>query len=575
MEIKNQDFENMSKEELAYILKNIKYGLIWSSNENTKEHFEKESENAYPVLKGIPEKDILTNKDKSTNLLIEGDNYHVLSVMQYTHKNSIDVIYIDPPYNTGNKDFVYNDRFVDKEDGWRHSKWLSFMNKRLRLARELLKEDGVIFISIDDNELAQLKLLCDETFSEQNYISTLSIVNNLKGRSDDNFFATASEFLLVYAKNKTKCKLFGLPLDDNYINEFNKKDNKGRYKEILLRKTGKNSKRNDRPNMFYPIYYNETSHKVDIIRNSVNDIEILPLDSNNNEGRWRWGIDTFVEKKDTEIVIRKNNKNVWCVYTKMRLETENGLRTLKPKTIWLDPKYDTSKGTLLIKEMFGENIFTNPKPIEFIKDILKISSDKESVILDFFAGSGTTGHAVLELNQEDGGNRQFILVTNNENNICTDVTYPRIQKVIEGYTTPKGKEVEGLGGNLRYYKTDFVQKNANIDQMLSNLVHKCTDILCIKENVFDLVSDNRFYQIYQSNKKVMAVFTGTRTAKRLQKLQNELSKFNGEKVLYCFTLNPTGIEVEPELYELFKGVRIEPIPHEIKHMLEEAMNICK
>lgn len=403
------------------------------------------------ILKEIKGKEIISDDNKPVNLLIEGDNLLSLNHLLETHKEKIDVIYIDPPYRTQNKKFKYNDFFET------HDKWLSFMKKRLLLAKELLTDGGIIFISIDDNEQAQLKLLCDEIFGENNKLGVLSIVNNLSGRSDDKFFATSNEFMLAYAKKIEKAIIKGFPMSDDYKKEYKLKDEISNYKEVLLRKTGKNSKREDRPNMYYPIYFDTETKVISLEKtNNPYEIEILPLDDKGNEGRWRWGIDKFNQKKDTELVIRLNNKNKWNVYVKMRDIVDGETRTQKPKTIWINPKYDSGNGTVLIKEMFDKDVFTNPKPLEFILDILRISTNKDSIILDFFAGSGTTGHAVLELNKEDGGNRQFILCTNNENNICEEVTYQRLNKVINGYTTPKGKYIEGTSGNLKYYKIEEV-----------------------------------------------------------------------------------------------------------------------
>lgn len=442
-------------------LKTKKYGLIW---EEKQEDINEDMLGKIPVLIENTNKEIYKDEGLPINLIMEGDNLHSLRALQYTHKNSVNLIYIDPPYNTGNKDFKYNDKFVDRKDAWRHSNWLSFMSKRLKLAKELLTDDGIIFISIDDNEIAQLKLLCDDTFGENNKLGIISVVNNLSGRSDDKFFATSNEFMLVYAKNIEKAIIKGLPMSDEYRKEYKFKDSISNYKEVLLRKTGKNSKREDRPNMYYPIYFNTKTKDIYLDKlNSENEIEIFPLDDKGNEGRWRWGMDTFNKKKDTEIVIKLNSKNKWNVYSKMRDVVEGEKRTQKAKTTWINPKYDSGKGTLLIKEIFNNNnIFTNPKPLEFILDILRIATNKDSIIVDFFAGSGTTGQAVLELNEEDGGNRQFILCTNNENNICEEVTYQRIKKVIEGYTTSKGVVVNGVNANLKYYKVELCEDKGEI-----------------------------------------------------------------------------------------------------------------
>jgi len=198
------DYSKLSKDELLKVVEKLesrkKYGLVWDE-ERTKEQFEKESKNALPVLKEVKGKEIITDPDKPINILIEGDNYHTLSVLNYTHQNKIDLIYIDPPYNTGNRTWKYNNCYVDKEDSYRHSKWLSFMKKRLRLAKNLIKDDGVIVVTIDDYEIFQLGMLMDEIFGEENRLANVVVLNKKSGRTTDAFFATCHEYYLFYAKN--------------------------------------------------------------------------------------------------------------------------------------------------------------------------------------------------------------------------------------------------------------------------------------------------------------------------------------------------------------------------------------
>ena len=374
-----------------------------------------------------PDKESSKNWNDTENLYIEGDNLEVLKSLQKSYFGKVKMIYIDPPYNTG-RDFIYKDNFRDSIDNYKeitnqttkansetngryHTYWLNMMYPRLRLARNLLTEDGVIFISIDNNEVTNLNKICDEIFGEYNKLGIMSVVNNLKGRSDDKFFATSNEFLLVYAKKIDLANINGLPMDDEYEKEYKYKDNISNYKEVGLRKTGKNSKRKDRPNMYYPIYFNiDTNEIYTEKKNHYNEVEIYPLDENGDEGCWRWGKETFNEKKDTEIIVKLNNNNKWCVYVKMRDSINGEKRTQKPKTPWINPKYDSGNGTKLIKELFNDNIFTNPKPIEFILDILRISTDSNSLVLDFFSGSATTSQAIMRLNSEDNGNRKFIMV---------------------------------------------------------------------------------------------------------------------------------------------------------------------
>ena len=437
----------------------------------------------------IPCKEESKNWDTTENLYIEGDNLEVLKLLQKTYYGKVKMIYIDPPYNTG-KDFVYHDDFKDNISNCKeianqmtssnpgtndryHTDWLNMMYPRLKLARNLLREDGVIFISIDNNEVNNLSKICDEIFGEYNKLGIISVVNNLKGRSDDKFFATSNEFLLVYAKNIDLANIKGLPMDYEYEKEYKYKDNISNYKKVGLRKTGKNSKRNDRPNMYYPIYFNiDTGEIYTEKKNHYNEVEIYPLDDNGNEGCWRWGKETFNEKKDTEIIVKLNNNNKWCVYVKMRDIINGEKRTKKVKTTWINPKYDSGNGTKLIKELFNDNIFTNPKPIEFILDILRISTDKNSLVLDFFSGSATTSQAIMKLNSEDNGNRKFILVQLPElideksetykigyKNIC-EIGKERIRRAGDKIVSEnKDKEgIENLDIGFKVFKLDYTDK---------------------------------------------------------------------------------------------------------------------
>jgi len=472
------------KRQVRILKSKKKYGLVWEE-EKEPEQIILDCQTKIPILNEIQEKRIIKDKDKPMNILIEGDNYHALSVLNYTHTGKVDVIYIDPPYNTGNKDFIFNDHYVDREDAYRHSKWLSFMEKRLKLAKNLLKDDGVIFISIDANELAQLKLLLDspELFGEKKRLGIISVINNFKGRSDDKFFATANEFLLAYAKNEYKAKIKGIELSDEQLEEYDEEDEVSRYKLISLRKTGKGWRREDRPNMFYPVYFDEKTGKISL-ENKQGFIEILPI-TKGKEGRWRWQKETFLKNLAlNNILVKKNSEGKYDVFEKMRPTFGDIARTTTPKTVWYKPEYDTGSAGRFLKNILLKEAFDNPKSVFYILDILRISTEKNSVILDFMAGTGTTGHAVLELNKEDGGNRQFILCTNNENNICTDVCYPRIKKVIEGYKNLKGEQVEGLGGNLIYYKTKLIDIDhiSHIsDEQKIKLTYEAGEMISLRE----------------------------------------------------------------------------------------------
>ena len=521
-----------------------KYGLKWNENLIADEHVVTQCRDKFPVL-DVPDdteelptflnaqptkKDLFDNADapQPTHLLIEGDNYHALSALQFTHKGKVDLIYIDPPYNTGNRDFRYNDNFIDKENNDRHSLWLSFMKRRLDLAKELLKDSGVIFISIDDNEVAQLKLLCDAVFGEDNFVAIIAVVNNFKGRSDAKFIATAHENLLIYKRPNFITN--GVPVPEEYIDEYKLEEKNGeKYRLQGLRKRGSGALREDRPNMYYPFYFNIESKELSLKKTSNNDVEILPKLSSGVDGRWRWGKETAADRLE-ELTVQsvKRGKDEYDVFQKDYLQRGDDMKRVKPKSLWLGSEFSSDAGTKSLKDVIHNPNFNNPKSIDLIKYCLEQATptDTPSVILDFFAGSGTTLHTVLEMNRQDGGRRQCILVTNNEvtdktrrelenkgmteaeidaQGICRAVTYPRVRRVIEGYTNAKGDKVAGTGGKLRYYRLAYVERgDRHPDSLKLRIREKCTEMLCIKENVFHLVADSdavqfngKGWEIYQ------------------------------------------------------------------------------
>ncbi len=356
---------------------------------------------------------------------------------------------------------------MGKEDLFKHSKWISFMERRLAIAKELLGESGLIFVSIDDNELYNLKLLLDEVFGEVNYIATLPTVMNLKGNQDQFGFAGTHEYTLVYSKNRNRCSLGSFSIDDEKINDEWTIDEVGYFKKgANLKATGVNGPREKRPNLFYPVYITGGPGEYCV---SVDDSEkavdtLVPI-TKGEEMSWRWSKDKM-KKEANNVIVVKSSDGGFSLYKKQRPELGN-LPTQKPKSVWYKPEYSSGNGTKLLKEIFNKKIFNNPKPLQLIKDIIHLSTSNDSIILDFFAGSGTTGHAVLELNKEDGGKRKFILATNNENNICEDITYRRIKNVIEGYS-----DVSGIPTNLKYYKTKYIPKfknNNTSEALLDNI----------------------------------------------------------------------------------------------------------
>ena len=475
---------------LSLLRENKTYGLVW---EDKPENVEERLRDELPILTEVPERAILSeDKDAPNHILIEGDNLEALATLAYTHEGKIDVIYIDPPYNTGNKDFRYNDSYVDKEDSYRHSNWLSFMNRRLKIAKRLLSDRGVIFISIDDNEQANLKLLMDDTnfFGEKNFIAILPRITKASGKTTDKI-AQNHDYILLYAKDSSKCIITGLPHDDEgykNVDEFYKERGKFKLNQTLDYDSLSYSDSLDYPikignDIFYPGGNYENFKK----RKSGNHKRA--------DWAWRWSKDLFDFGYNNGFIVVKSGKNGKRIYTKtyqkVNIEKINNSYKivekdrLKPiQSIQLiDNRFSNDNAKKELQNILGENLFDYPKPTSIMHYLLQAIPNCEYV-LDFFAGSGTTLHATMQLNAEDGGHRQCILVTNNENDICEEVTYKRNKRVIQGYTNAKGEEVAGLTkNNLRYYRTGFVGRSRSMQNM-RKLVNLATDMLCIKEKLY-------------------------------------------------------------------------------------------
>ena len=446
-EIHTDDQSRIALSKIETALTEKKYGLVWEEHE---EEVDKKLVHNIPVFREIEDKKIVVDENADFNFLLEGDNLHSLKLLEKTHKGKIDVIYIDPPYNTKNKEFIYNDTKIGEDDGYRHSKWLSFMNERLVIAKELLSDEGVIFISIDDNEQAQLKLLCDEIFDERNFIGCICRATGTTTGQDANKIGSSLDYCLSYAKTN-KFVLKGIPLNEKDLKRFKDKDEKGLYSTLQLRKTGNEDRKEDRPNMFYSV-------------KAPDGTDVFPFGPTNYLSRWRVAESTYKEllnenmivwkkKKIDKIVIDGYEKSEWIPYVKYYATG----RTKKVSNLFQDID-GNKKASLELKNIIGtENKFDYPKPVEFIKILLQIASEKDSVILDYFAGSGTTGQAVMQIDKEDGGNRKYILCTNNENNICEKITYKRMKNI-----------QEELPHNLKYYKTEFIPKLSEDEEILSS-----------------------------------------------------------------------------------------------------------
>lgn len=393
------------------------------------------------------------------NMVIHGDNLEALKALLPKYEGRVKCIYIDPPYNTGNEGWVYNDNVSspemkewlgkvvgrEGEDLSRHDKWLCMMYPRLRLLQKLLSDDGVIFISIDDNEKFFLKSVCDELFGIGNFIADVAVINNLKGRSDDKYIATAHESVLIYCKDKFVSN--GVEMPEEYREDYKLHDEKGYYRLQGLRKRGAGARREDRPNMFYPFYYVEEKNLLSVDEIS-NAIKIFPQLSDGSDGRWRWGVDT-ARNRVQELMVRKvKGRNKYDVFQKDYLPAK-GAKRVKPKSFWNGKEFSAETGTLQVKSILGKGKFETPKPTGFVEYILEQATDKDSLILDSFAGSGTTAHAVLNMNKADGGNRRFILIEMMD--YAENITAERVRRVIDGYGEGK-KAVEGTGGGFGYYE---------------------------------------------------------------------------------------------------------------------------
>lgn len=440
------DNKDENTEKLLVYLSNIekdingkKYGLVF---EEHREAVDELLENNVPVL--IEDEGLKIDNSGQQNFLIEGDNLASLKLLEKTHKGAIDLIYIDPPYNTGNKDFVYDDTFVGDDDKFRHSKWLSFMERRLKIAKKLLSSNGILFISIDDNEYAALKVLCDTIFSESNYVATLPRRTINSGKHDSTAITISHDYVLLYSplgkSIKLKQKIKSAEEKQSLYNLTDEHlETRGRY---YITQLNKNSIQYS-DSLNYPIV-------------APNGEEIWPGGGfEDKQWVWRWSKAKFQWGLENGfIVFKKNTKTQkYKVYTKSYENVDkdgNIIIRTNPNTSldFTGNEYTNFNATPELEKIMGaKKLFDYPKPILLIKSLLSLLNMNAYTALDFFAGSGTTGHAVMQLNAEDGGNRKFILCTNNENNICRDVTYERIKRVIAK---------EDYKASLKYYKVDFV-----------------------------------------------------------------------------------------------------------------------
>ena len=484
--------------EIESELTSKKYGLVWEQHEEAVDVMMRDH---IPVFTEVPEREIIAAPGQGYNFILEGDNLHSLRLLEKTHKGKIDVIYIDPPYNTGNKDFVYDDVYVDDLDGFKHSKWISFMSERLKIARNLLTNSGVIAISIGYQEVHNLVVLCQEMFDTK---QVTCVTVQTSGGKPNGGFNYVQEYLVFIAPRDFE------PNTMNFTGGIERSPFEGLTLSTFTKVT--------RPNQTYPIFIDKKTMNIvgvgKTLAERINDgsytgeleafpfnydeapdgtVALWPISSKGAECVWRlipsrlrrdWD-KGYIKVSKNKSKVNPNEFSVQYLPEGVIQKVESGELEVIGKepnaptlvfgknktvgseipTIWAEKDFYTTKGTSGLKDILGEKRFSYPKPLELITEMLRAISKENSIVLDFFAGSGTTGHAVIELNAEQHSNRRFILCTNNEGNICKSVTYPRIKTVITGRRDDGSEYAMSLPANIKYYHTDFVSKD---DEYLSD-----------------------------------------------------------------------------------------------------------
>lgn len=544
-------------------LKKNNLGLVF---EDKTEDVVEQSKTQVPVLKEVIKNRLDLDEAYPNNLMIEGDNYLALSVLNYTHKKNIDLIYIDPPYNTGAKNWKYNNDYVDKDDEYRHSKWLSFMRHRLNLAKNLLKDDGVLICAIDDNEQAHLGVLIEQLFPAHEQ-HTITIVHNPRGVQGTNFSYTHEYAVFVIPKN---LKTIGdRVIDGDDVSWRGLRDNGGE------------SLRTDARNCFYPIiikngevvgFGNVVPNDIhpDREENKKDGIYIYPIDNEGIERKWRYARQSVEKIKHLlRVTDGRGGK-----------EIQIGKDFGKYRTVWVDKKYDANEyGAKLLREIVPSSDFDYPKSLHTVYDCLfaVVGERLHANVLDFFAGSGTTGHAVLEMNKIDGGKRKFILCTNNENNnggnggIAESVCYPRIKAVINGYKNKKSEKVAGIPSNLFYYQTDLVdieQIHKVPDEAKIRITYQAGEMIAVREDALNEVEKNDWWQIFEGKGKLVAIFFKEDKAK-LAELIAKLEKKNLPTALYIFSWGKNEYKGEYSS----ANIRVEDIPEPIIEVYKELNRI--
>jgi adenine-specific DNA-methyltransferase len=577
------NLKEKSNEELLNIILELenklatkKLGLVWD-REREPEQVVQECINNIPLFKKT-DFEVVTSS-LNDNLLLVGDNYHSLLLLNYTHANSIDVIYIDPPYNRGKDDFKYNDKFVDIEDTYKHSKWLNFMSKRLELAKKLLTTDGLIFISIDDNEMFELKLLCDQVFGDNNFVSCLPRVTKKSGKQHSEDIGKNHDYVLVYAKQ----------YNSSIIGKFDGTDESYQYEDEYVLTRGK-YKLNQTLD-YDSLYYNKAMD----FELAIEEDRFVPggsLEKHNDRHNgqfnkmdwvWRWSRAKFDFGLKNGFVVVKRGGDRPRIYTKTYANAtiskkankyfveqkvrEKNLTSLE----FVENKYSNDNATKDLAEIIGKNLFEYTKPIDLICKLLQLVNKEDALVLDFFAGSGTTGHAVLKLNKEDGQNRRFILCTNNENDIAYNICFKRLEKAIKGFVSlANGDEIEPLGSNLKVFETVFlpVEKVDTInDDIRQKIVENITEVIMIKDSCFLEISSNEYYKILSSRdeKRKIAIYFNE-NMDGFEEMIEKLEKERATVYMFSYEKNST---LETEYGD--RKIDIESLPEPFVSTLKSNM----
>jgi len=603
------DYAKSTKNELILELKRLKkkmsFGLKW---ENKFEEVSQRCQNELPVLKNLSKNDIYKKKG-NFDILIEGDNYHALAVLNITHQKRIDVIYIDPPFNTGKKNWKYNNHYVDKNDGYRHSKWLSWMHKRLKLARRILKKDGVLIIAIDDHELFGLLGILENLHAK--LLGTICIVIKPEGRNQMNHIMESHEYAIFVTWGNPKVRKIMPRMDKNQ--EFPETALDGReYRWNNFWKRG-DIQDPENSNRWYPIYVDPRTEEISL--DAKNEfIEIYPIDTNDKKVIWDSISDTFQEKldninendSDIRIKPRQNETDPIQIQTRIYKQYYS-----KPLSYWNTPDYSPQAyGNKLVQKILNtKRSFDYPKSVHTVFDCIDLYLSSTGLVLDYFAGSGTTGHATWLLNERDkqldkrftekygenwhsnskflnfegktyahfetnnlslneleimwkkwrkeSSQRHFIICTNNENNIAQEICYRRLKNVISGYFD-KDKKINGLTNNLKYFKTGFVDRSPT-DKNKRLLVSKSTEMLCLREDCFIEIEFNPYFSIYKND---CGVFLGiVYDDEGINPLKHEIKKLGKMFNVYVFSLDESAREDEFE--DVQNLVRLKPIPQAI------------